>query len=397
MAKRFQAVDEEKEVAAGEALQNIASSRRETSIPFGVRAIESGIEVDGIWVSRSNTPMPESLKSLPNSARSSISSRRSTDITNGTQAGDNVPTVSIEHVDDMEEAFRQTQLSLNRFANGMLTPSERDTVVWRRTASYKPRRASQLRYSSQPDGTDGDAMEADGSPPNYIAHHRQSSQRATIVLDSSSEVVIDSERSSAKESESSLSVNELYTSNTQVKATRGNEMSGRPEFTGKGRASNDSARSLEPVAVTNRTEYRRINLETPPPSAVDPFDTPDDSPTGTSSQKLTNRLPKNEVEALGETQWPLLTTDIDDLEQPTFTPGAIHQNTAHRKINAGFEVLPAGTFNKPPSIEMPRGYKFSLDENATPAQSSRRNSNKLQKRGRSATATSKTSVFVERL
>lgn len=32
----------------------------EDSVPFGIRAIESGIEVDGVWISRSNTPVPSS-------------------------------------------------------------------------------------------------------------------------------------------------------------------------------------------------------------------------------------------------------------------------------------------------------------------------------------------------
>lgn len=37
-------------------------------IPFGIRAIESGIEVDGVWISRSNTPvrLPSSLRSSSN-------------------------------------------------------------------------------------------------------------------------------------------------------------------------------------------------------------------------------------------------------------------------------------------------------------------------------------------
>lgn len=33
-------------------------------IPFGIRAIESGIEVDGVWISRSNTPVGSSRTSL---------------------------------------------------------------------------------------------------------------------------------------------------------------------------------------------------------------------------------------------------------------------------------------------------------------------------------------------
>jgi hypothetical protein len=33
-------------------------------IPFGIRAIESGIEVDGVWISRSNTPVGSSRSSM---------------------------------------------------------------------------------------------------------------------------------------------------------------------------------------------------------------------------------------------------------------------------------------------------------------------------------------------
>ncbi|KAK4987624.1 hypothetical protein LTR50_004467 [Elasticomyces elasticus] len=37
---------------------------KEGEIPFGIRAIESGIEVDGVWISRTNTPAPSSRGSM---------------------------------------------------------------------------------------------------------------------------------------------------------------------------------------------------------------------------------------------------------------------------------------------------------------------------------------------
>ncbi|KAK2005239.1 hypothetical protein LZ32DRAFT_696743 [Colletotrichum eremochloae] len=40
--------------------------RKTSEIPFGVRAIQNGVEVDGIWISRPNMP---SIESPPNSAR----------------------------------------------------------------------------------------------------------------------------------------------------------------------------------------------------------------------------------------------------------------------------------------------------------------------------------------
>ncbi|GAB7355781.1 hypothetical protein MBLNU459_g6463t1 [Dothideomycetes sp. NU459] len=36
-------------------------------VPFGIRAIESGIEVDGVWISRSNTPIPSTRQSSASS------------------------------------------------------------------------------------------------------------------------------------------------------------------------------------------------------------------------------------------------------------------------------------------------------------------------------------------
>ena len=36
----------------------------ESVVPFGIRAIESGIEVEGVWISKPNVPAPSVLKSL---------------------------------------------------------------------------------------------------------------------------------------------------------------------------------------------------------------------------------------------------------------------------------------------------------------------------------------------
>lgn len=47
-------------------------------VPFGIKAIESGVEVEGVWISRSNTPVPSGSNSLNNSpatsARASVAS-----------------------------------------------------------------------------------------------------------------------------------------------------------------------------------------------------------------------------------------------------------------------------------------------------------------------------------
>jgi hypothetical protein len=46
------------------------SEEPKDEIPFGIRAIQSGIEVDGVWISRTNTPVGSSRNSISEMARS---------------------------------------------------------------------------------------------------------------------------------------------------------------------------------------------------------------------------------------------------------------------------------------------------------------------------------------
>ena len=53
--------------------QRNLGNRGNNNVPFGIRALESGIEVEGVWISRGNTPEPDSRD---HSAASSLSERR---------------------------------------------------------------------------------------------------------------------------------------------------------------------------------------------------------------------------------------------------------------------------------------------------------------------------------
>ncbi|PPJ53696.1 hypothetical protein CBER1_00888 [Cercospora berteroae] len=55
----------ERDKTEGAMHRQMSQRRRQQTtndVPFGIRAIESGIEVDGVWVSRSNTPEPTSSR-----------------------------------------------------------------------------------------------------------------------------------------------------------------------------------------------------------------------------------------------------------------------------------------------------------------------------------------------
>jgi hypothetical protein len=66
--RKYSKVDKGKQEATPEMLeaQPVTQVNEETKdeIPFGIRAIQSGIEVDGVWISRTNTPVGSSRASI---------------------------------------------------------------------------------------------------------------------------------------------------------------------------------------------------------------------------------------------------------------------------------------------------------------------------------------------
>jgi hypothetical protein len=54
-------------------VEPLAQQDTKDEIPFGIRAIESGIEVDGVWISRSNTPVGSSASSIRTEMRLPLS------------------------------------------------------------------------------------------------------------------------------------------------------------------------------------------------------------------------------------------------------------------------------------------------------------------------------------
>lgn len=62
---KLELIDEERRVRLAEMRYCGINARGITDIPFGVRAIQSGIEVEGIWISRPNTPGSSHANSSP--------------------------------------------------------------------------------------------------------------------------------------------------------------------------------------------------------------------------------------------------------------------------------------------------------------------------------------------
>lgn len=164
-------------VAAKEAhrqeMQRVGSTRRRhkgTDVPFGIRAIESGIEVDGVWISRSNTPAPSAPASpAPGTPASgpSIALRQNPpkqeDSPDRSSSASNIsrldipqpvygyPGVNLRHSGPSSGSLHSSSERL-KVSAGLNIPLGTDLSDLARAQqnrpTYQPRHSSQLRYSN---------------------------------------------------------------------------------------------------------------------------------------------------------------------------------------------------------------------------------------------------------
>ena len=128
---------------------------RAREVPFGVRALESGIEVEGVWVSGTNTPAG-STPGTPTFLANAKSTR-------GEPSPDRVSSASVMSHLEMPQSTQGYPMAMiasesnsqdsSQFADRRVSldstqqPPKSDPMPHRRP-SYKPRRSSQLRYSN---------------------------------------------------------------------------------------------------------------------------------------------------------------------------------------------------------------------------------------------------------
>ena len=126
-------------------MQHSASVRRGRAkeIPFGVRALERGVEVEGVWNSKANTPTP----SLPGSPALSASTAKAISPFDFDQASAITSESSVNTRIDLPRS-RDSQSSATTLEN---PPRGRPT--------YQPHRSSGLRISDALDSTDATAVQ----------------------------------------------------------------------------------------------------------------------------------------------------------------------------------------------------------------------------------------------
>ena len=134
---------------------------RAREVPFGVRALESGIEVEGVWISGTNTPAgstpgtptflanANSTREKPSPDRvssASVMSHPEMSHLEMPQSTQGYPTVMIASESNSQDSSPLADRRVS--SDSTQQPPPKSDPMPHRRPSYKPRRSSQLRYSN---------------------------------------------------------------------------------------------------------------------------------------------------------------------------------------------------------------------------------------------------------
>lgn len=368
--KKQQVVDEEKKMKIQELRDegHIIASRGNHDIPFGVRAIQSGIQVDGIWISQSATPMQSELK-LGHLRSSSSDNVASEDSSKSGQVVVEATPVLPPPKPRVPE-FRD-QNTLHGGQPELANPPQ--DVSGPRT-SYKPRRSSQLRYGDNGDYDEQTLGHLEGkeSPQRNKVYARQPRGSRHTTDNEADSSAADNERNSGTSDDSD--------------ATLSQKPRSRPDRPRQSLLSNTTNRDAQPrvssvvsgkpvqasVPVqSSRAEYVSVPNESPSKEYYDPFMAHNDGAPEVLDSFTQTATP------LRSSWFENAPSEPSQPDPPRYISGELHANRAVRKVNSGFELLPAGTFGAPSNLKG-KGKEVEVDEGED--SSDRRQSTKLQKR-----------------
>ncbi|KAI2607628.1 uncharacterized protein GGS25DRAFT_496842 [Hypoxylon fragiforme] len=312
---------------------------KRVDIPFGVRAIQSGIQVDGIWISRPSSPV-EIGRISPSFASSSTLEPESRSKGKGKER--EVPVQLKTTVIDVEQTPEQSPqpspaISLtDRYIPTGAEPSHVRAHPYKTRQTYRPRGPS----GRQMETTLNDTMDADTS--SHSEHDISGDQQVETYIPTNSFSF-----SSVESSVSSQQRTMVERSST---------------------SSDEGARRSNMRYVSN---LRRTTL--PTPRTLNPLEDQDPSAPHVDYFSMYSEQMRNPFETPSSSEMPSVSRPPLAANRPIphrSYSGDSFANTTSRKVNAGFEILPAGTFSRPSS-------QIDMEETH-----SRRNSNKIQKKNR---------------
>ncbi|EKG19435.1 hypothetical protein MPH_03298 [Macrophomina phaseolina MS6] len=391
-------------------------------IPFGIRAIQSGIEVDGIWISGTNTPVPssptQSAHDKPEASGSN--SRPMSTLEIPPAAGPSSGPSSRPSSCGPPSASFDRAASTERVASHSRDSSPGSSASGQRARQHRPpptaytrySQASMLRHSATLDTLEGDDEDA------QAAHERSASANANPYV-----YTFSSNGSSRKSSGSSdnnppdrsdddtvetarmgkapmASIPRTRDPRTDLRLLQSHRMSHVAEtgsLARRERPERPTGRSGDWSNMSMDAPYSRSASNSGPPSppsgpisgppsphtppmaqGANPFMAPLESANSPTRDSHPENVAAHAVPLL-ETYQPRGPNFDDDTPQAYASQ---HDSQVLRKVNSGFEILRPGTFPIGPTEEALRAQQPPK---------------KLQKKRRPSEADSRVSSFVEQV
>lgn len=329
--RKHELLDLEKKSRLSEMRKSGIPVGKKMDIPFGVRAIQSGIQVDGIWISRPGTPNSESPKVASSmtfgSDHDTISKGKQKETAGGaSEGGSRVTTLAVSEVlPSPRNSQRPSPTETSEEHHG--TPPRSPALAPQ--ATYKPKSVPQ-RPGHQCYNSDS-LSKLDGS---YVRPHLQTYVPTNPFSSSRPE-----HAGSSRERTSSSSEESSYQPSVPT---------------------HHRMRSQFPDLMRSTTQNERGYVVSPV-SDDDRPENPFESPPRDSNRSFARRMEATPA----STHEPSQSRPPVVARQPTRPQrsysGETHANQASRRVNAGFEVLPAGTFGAPNDYQSDEddGYRYS--------------------------------------
>ncbi|TVY53654.1 hypothetical protein LCER1_G002496 [Lachnellula cervina] len=351
LVQRQEIVDEEKRIRIQELRTSgqLIESQEGHDVPFGIKAIESGIEIEGIWIpSKKKTSPVRNVLRIGN-IHGGSDTLDASDLQTSGQAfaeGSPPPTIPTPRGRPSLRTTSSARGPLERSpVSGDITASERSEFT-RNKAPYKPRKSSHLRYGSYGETRFDEAtlsqLEGHHSVENKPHSHRsRASRQLQPEADSSA---ADNEHSSGVSSDSDATLSwELLLQEDRKRQSapphKSTQSIDTPALSDV--PSNKSTRSSIPVQ-SSKADYFSILQVSPNYESMEPLATPQQVATE-RSPFLSSTMPASSPSAQLEGDSQCIRQSQNRPLSP-FVPGELHMNKTVRKVNSGFQVLPAGTF-----------------------------------------------------
>ncbi|KAL9120217.1 MAG: hypothetical protein Q9187_003231 [Circinaria calcarea] len=402
---------------------------RGVPIPFGVRAIESGIEVDGVWISRTNTPSSTrpgsptaSIPTEPNLAEASHSYQPKASAKNIDLAMPQ-PVCSYSGVSSNRSSLRSASqdsferaTSAERLPGRNVSPPSETTPRIRPT--YRPRQSSHLRFSSgdiigdmtrtdeqkgkratsseSSDDSNSPSGSRSSSEIEYAARHYvplppHNTDNSTEPRQSASHQGFDEAPPSIYNSDKEL---ESLANHRKSHAAEMGQLL-RRDRTGGANDDWTSTRSLSADRSNSFDFFPGVKITAP----EDPFTTPAKIPVNEPDpaepptfQSFLDSDPTNTQRHSIPLMDYVVEKEHQDVAQPLQngnTNQQLRQSQVVRKINSGFEILQPGT------LDRARQGSDITDVKPEFEYGNKRQSRKLHKKNPSESTNKKLSHFVE--